>query len=256
MVRVQPHLLPLVGRQRTRLLPDPRVDRDPSEVVDGRRASDRAAPAASIRQRSRRRARQLGDAGRVPCKVGGDQVREVTDRRQGAVDRLALQRQRGLGSRASVSSQASAFVDVREDLLGTVREAVGDLGIERMARSLADDPHGELIPAQHALQRGVASHLGDPHGSGISSPFARRSYPLPSQRSVRWTNSSTDRLREPEPLGQHLRHLADRGQVGVSLPSPPSAAGARSGSRARAPNSPASAVRGRCPIAARARSRT
>ena len=51
VVRVEPHLLPLIRGQRPRLLPDPRVDRDPSEVVDERRAPKRGTPASSIRQR-------------------------------------------------------------------------------------------------------------------------------------------------------------------------------------------------------------
>ena len=38
---MQTYLLPLVGRQRPRLLPDPRVDRDAAEIVEKGSPADR-----------------------------------------------------------------------------------------------------------------------------------------------------------------------------------------------------------------------
>ena len=156
-----------------------------------RRAPDRCGARRIDPATVRRRARQLGDAGRVPCKVGRGQVGEVTDRRQGAVDSLALQRQCGLRLARQRLLPSGRFVDVREDLLGTVGEAVGDLEgrMHAPARSRTIRTASSSPPSRRCKVASRATCVIRT-GSGISSPLARRRYPLPSQRSVRWTNSS------------------------------------------------------------------
>ena len=91
----------------------------------------------------------------------------------------------GPGSRASVSSQADSCSSSARISVGTVGQAGRDLGIERVPRALADEAHGVLLAAQQRWKAASTATCTIRIGSGISSPFARRSGPWPSQRSVR-----------------------------------------------------------------------
>ena len=186
---MQPHALPLVRRQRPRLVPDRQRDRDPPEVVDERRAAhahrvDPAGPAAL-----RRRARHLRHPRRVPDEIRRGEVGEVAHRGQRAVDRLALETQprRRLGREHAVPG--GALGDAREDRLDVVGEPGGDDRVEGVPGAAAHHLRGHLRTADHAVEGGVAGDVHDAHGE--RDPLAPRSpsTPLPSQRSVNAANS-------------------------------------------------------------------
>ena len=108
VVGVQANLLPFIGRQRTGLLPDPRVDRHPAEVVEKPRPADRGrALRIDAGNAARRPRRQLGDADGVTREVRRDQVGEISHRGKGAErERSASSTSSGNGSEARTSSHA------------------------------------------------------------------------------------------------------------------------------------------------------
>ena len=221
VVRVQPDLLPLICGQRPRLQPDPRVDRDAPEVVDERGAPDRGDARRIDAATLRRRARQLRHPGRVTGQIRRDQVREVADRGQRPIDRPALQREMRVRLAGQRPLPGRCLGAEREDLVGTVCEAGGDLGIEGVPGAFADHPHGEGLAAEHALDGSVASDVHDPDREGDLVPLGppERALAVPALGQVR--EQVPHRCSETEPLGEHLRHLAHRGQVWIPLPPRP-----------------------------------
>ena len=160
-----------------------------------RRPPDRASRPPRRSGSARRRGGQLGDAGGVAGEVRRDQVGEVPHRGQRAIERLALQHQRRGGSGASdLVPRRARSARARGSPRPRPRGRRRPRGSNAWPGALAHEAHGVLFAAEQALEGGVASRRGrSASASGICSPLARRSGPLPSQRSVRWAR----RLRAP-----------------------------------------------------------
>ena len=94
MVRVQPHLLPLVGAEPARFLPDPSVDRNPAEVVNEAGAPDRRHPSGINPAAPSGLGCELGDARRMTGEVRRDQVGEAAHRGEPTVERITLEHPR------------------------------------------------------------------------------------------------------------------------------------------------------------------
>jgi hypothetical protein len=161
------------------------------------------------------RRRQLGHSGRVTDQVWRDKVGEIAHRRQRRIDRLALQgqpRARLAGER--LLPRRSPGIE-RQDLRSLIRKQPADNGIERAARPLADDPRGELPAAQHSLKRGVSSHLHDPHRQWdlIALRTARLALAIPALGDM--GEQRPNGSGQAEPVGQHLRHLAQGGDLAL-----------------------------------------
>jgi hypothetical protein len=88
VIGVQAHLLPFVGRQRPRLLPDPRVDRHPTEVVEKPGPPDRAHIHRIDPAGFGCRAGEHPHTGGVTGEVRRDQVSEAPHRGKRAIDSL------------------------------------------------------------------------------------------------------------------------------------------------------------------------
>ena len=163
VVRVQPHLLQLVGAQRPRFLPDPRVDRDPAEVVDEAGAPDRGRARGVDPAAPGGLGCKLGNARRMTGEVRRDQVGEAAHRGEPAVERIALehQRRRGLHGQNLVPRRA-AVVECK-DRGAALDQAGRHLGVEGVAGALADDAHRMLEAPEVALEGGVGGHVDDPH---------------------------------------------------------------------------------------------
>src|SRR5680860_1438996 len=161
---MQPDPLPVVWSQGPGFLPDADRHCGPPDVVydlfspNGNEVSGRETASLGGRRR------QLRYSGRVTDQVSGGEVGEVAHRRQRSIDRFALQHQ--LRARLAVESPLPRRpIGIEgEDFRSLVRKPLGDLWIERAARSLANDACGKLFSAQHALEGCVASHVNDPHG--------------------------------------------------------------------------------------------
>jgi hypothetical protein len=141
VVGVQPHPLQLVSSQPSRLLPDARVDRDAAYVVDEARAPNRHHARHVDVAALRRRAGQVRDAGRVTRQIRRNKIGEVADRGERSIDRLALPPANRLRLAGKRLLPCRSLLIEREDLVGAVDEAGGDLRIERVPRPLAHDTH-------------------------------------------------------------------------------------------------------------------
>ena len=213
---MQPHPLPLVRRQRPRLVPDPQRDRDPPEVVDERRAAHAATGStASSRQRSRGRARQLapprpsgrrGTARRGRRSRPSPPARGRSPRRRGS--------SRGPGSAASTASQAEPSASSARISGDVVGEQRGDRRVEGMPGPLAHDPRRALRPADACAGRSASrATCAIRTASGISSPRARPSGALAVPALGEVGEQPLDRRRQPEPVGQHLATSHERRDV-------------------------------------------
>ena len=215
LVGVQPHLLPLVHRQRTRLLPDAGVDGDAPEVVDERGPPriGRLQPASHRRAR-----RQLGHPGGVPGQPGRDEIGEVAHRRQGAIDPVLGEGERPawLGRERGVPDGRALVV--REDLPRPVGERGDDAGVECAPRPLADHAHGGVDPADHPVERRVAGDVHDPHGERdlLASEPVRLALAVPALGER--PEQRLHRGRQAEAQREHLRHLAQRHEMALRLP--------------------------------------
>ena len=179
------------------------------------------AASVSVQARSLRcRARQPGHAGRVAGQVRGDQVGEIAERSQRPVDRLAVEREPGIGLTGERLLPGRRLALEREDLGSAVCEAGCDLGVESVAGPLAHDADRVLLAAQHALEHRVARDVNDSERQRdlILLGPAERALAVPAFGEM--DEEAVDRRREREALGQHLRDLADRRQVRIPfLPS-------------------------------------
>ena len=164
LVRVQPDLLPVVRRQRPGPVPDVDGCRDAPEVVHGRCATKGEDRGLVESAPPSRRLRERGDARRMAGEVGGGQVGEVAHRREGPVDRVALQGQPRAwlaGERLVPRRRARRQ---REDLRGVVREARGDRRVEPTARVLSHGPRSGARAAEHPVEGRVLGDVHDAHG--------------------------------------------------------------------------------------------
>ena len=207
VVGVQPHPLPLAGRERPLLLPNGHRDRDPTQVVDQGGASHYRDLALVEPAPLGRCARQLRDSGGVAGKERGDEVAEVAHRREGTIDRATFQDDaRGRLTRERLVPYRQLVVD-GEDVLRLLREASGDDRVEGAAGTLADDRGGELGPAQHALDVDVPSHVGDPHRQrDLFALGVGRALSVPALVDV--GEQRSDGRRHPKSLDQHPSDLA------------------------------------------------
>ena len=232
VVGVQPDLLPLVRRQRPRLLPDRGGIGDAPEVVDERGAADSAPRRRRRARTARRRGGQLGHAGGMAGQVGRGEVGEVAHRRQRAIDRVALERQlrRRFGGERRVPGRAVRVE--REELLGVVGEPAATPGRTRARRARGRTPRGVLRPPTMRWKVGVAGDVHDPHGERDLLAAGRPGSPLPSQRSVNAANSACTEGGSPSRSVSICADLAQRGEVAPVASVPRAAGGARSGRRA------------------------
>jgi hypothetical protein len=181
----------------------------------------RSTSAGSSRQRPAAAAASSADAGRVADQVRRGEVGEVTHGAKGTVDGLALQGQ----PRARLGGErllpGGAVLAGGEELRGLVGEHRRDGRVERAPGPLADHRGGELVAAEHSLEGGVAGHVDDAHGQGdLLAPGATRlALAVPPLSDMR--EQSSHGRGEAEPVGQHLRHLAERGDVALEHPGRP-----------------------------------
>ena len=85
----------------------------------------------------------------------------MPERSQRPVDRLAIERQPGIGLTAERLLPGRRLALERKDLGGAFCEAGRDLGVEPVARPLADDADGVLLATRHALECRVAGDMHD-----------------------------------------------------------------------------------------------
>jgi hypothetical protein len=163
VVGVKPHPLPLIRAQRPPLLPDTRIDCDPSEVVDERRASKRHDAGFVDPATPRRRRGQLRHARGVTRQIRRHQIGEVAHRGEPAIERLALEPQPRMRLARERLLPHRRLALEREDPLGIAGETGGHLRVERMARPLADEAHDALLTPEQALERGIHGDVDDPH---------------------------------------------------------------------------------------------
>jgi hypothetical protein len=137
VVRVQAHLLPFVWRKRSRLLPDARVHRHATEVMDEPGPPDRSPTYRVDLAGACSHAGELRDAGGVAGEVGRDEVGEVPHRGERAVEGFRLQyERRRLLQREDLVPRRGALIE-REKLRSVVEEASGDVRIEGVTSTLA-----------------------------------------------------------------------------------------------------------------------
>ena len=220
VVGVQPHLLPLV-----RASADPASARSEGGPRPAR-GRGRAPRAGSWRRPPHRSGNAAPPRSPAPPRRPSDRTgRARSDRRSRRSPPARDRSPRppastgGCGSQASVSSQADASLVEREDLARHRRRGRrrprGSNACPARSRTTRT---ARLSPPSMRWKAASRATCTIRIASGISSPFARPSQPLPSQRSVRWTKRSRTGGGRPEPRGEHLRHLADRGQVRIPLP--------------------------------------
>ena len=218
---MQAHLLPLIRRQRPGLLPDPRVDRDPTEVVEKPRPPDRRHTQRVDPAEPRRRGGELGDAGGVAGEVRRDEVGEVPHRRKRAIESLRLQHERrGRLQGEDLFPRRGALLE-REDLRSLVHETGSHLRVEGVPGALAHEARGVLRAAEKTLEGGVCRDVDDPHRHGDLPALgpAQRALAVPALGEVgeqtRHGRGSAD------PIRQHPRDLAGRAQGGTRFASHP-----------------------------------
>ena len=181
-------------------------------------------PAASRRQRCAAARGQLRDAGRVADQVGRGKVGEVAHRRQGAVDRLALQGQLRAAARRPASPP-------RRTLRGRApgsprpRPRAGWRPPDRTRRPPARGRPGRRTRRRRACagtrRRGPPAAIRT--GSGISSPLARRrSLAVPALGEV--GEQLPDRLGSPSRSVSICATSQNAATWRPRTPSPPSAA--------------------------------
>jgi hypothetical protein len=109
----------------------------------------------------------------------------------------------------------------REDPLGVVGEACGDLRVERMPRAVPNEAHDPLLVSEQALEGGIDGEMDDPHRQRdlLTLRTPERSMAVPALDEVR--EQASHRPRKPQPVGQHRRHLAGGGEVRTRLPHHP-----------------------------------
>ena len=221
VVRVQPHLLQLVGAQRARLLPDPRVDRDPSEVVDEAGAPDRGRARGVDPATPGGLGCKLGDARRMTGEVRRDQIGEAAHRGEPAVERVALEHQRRRGLHGESFVPCGAAVVERKDRGAALDQAGRHLGVEGVAGALADDAHRMRDAPEVELEGGVGGHVDDPHRQRdllvLSSP--QRTVAVPAVGQV--GEKVRDRCGSAGLLGEHPGNLAGGGERRARLPRHP-----------------------------------
>jgi hypothetical protein len=221
LVRMQPHLLPLVGRERLSLLPDANRHRDPAHVMDERTAPDvheigvLETALASRRGRQRRHSRRMAD------EVVRGKIGEVAHRRESAVDRLTPKRHRRarLAGENVLPYRGAGFEG--EDLRRVGREPPGYHWIEGAARSLTDDPRGEFVAAEHSLERAIAGHVSDSHRERDLTALRTTGHALAVPALGEVDEQRLDRGGETEPVAQHLPDLAEGGDKPLELPGCP-----------------------------------
>ncbi len=186
MVRVKPHLLELIRRQRPRFLPDPRVDGHSSEVMDERRAANGADAGVVEPATPRRGRRKLRHARRVTGQIRRHQIGEVAHGRQRAIERFPLEQQRRLrfaGERLLPHRPRSSSARIRAASPARQAATSGSNACpwrSRTRRTTRSSPPSSRWKAASTATWTIRI------GSGISSPFARPSGPCrPSARSGR-----------------------------------------------------------------------
>ena len=198
VIRVEPHLLPLVRVQRPGLLPDPRVTatRPRSWTSAARRSA--TTPGSSIRQRS-------AAARPTPPRPRSDPPDTArSDRRScpspRARDRAPPPRATsgGRGSRESVSSQTEACASEAR-ILGVVDEAGSHFRVEGMPCALAGEADDAFLAPEQPLECGIHREMDDPHRQRDLVAFRAAQGPWPSQRSNRWAKRPPDRRGRPSP---------------------------------------------------------
>ena len=212
MVRVQPDSLPLAGRQRPGLLPDPDRDRNPTDVVHERRPPQRRQVADLDPAPLRRCAGQLAPlrpSDRPDTATRGRRIRPSRPTRCRSTRPPSIKC--GDGSQASVCSHASApssSATISAAVSAKHAAIVGSNAPPARSRTIADR---EFDAAELTLSIGVARHMGDPHRQRnlVALHPARVALAVPALLKMR--EQRRDRSSQTEPLDQHLRHLAARG---------------------------------------------
>ena len=218
VVRVKPDLLPLAGRQRRSLLPDQGRYRDAADIVDERAPPNLHEVGLIETAVPPRRGCERSHSRRVTDQVPGREIGEVPHRRQCAVDRLALKRHvRARLAGKKLLPHRSAGLE-RQDLRGVVGEPVGDRRVEGAAGSFTDDASGEVVAAEHALERRIAGHVGDAHRQWDLVAFraARVTLAVPALGEVGELRPNGGG--KTEPVAEHLADLAERGDKTFELP--------------------------------------
>ena len=165
-----------------------RVDRHAAQVVDESRAPDRRHARRVDPAMPRRGACELGDAGRVAGEIRREEVGEVAHRRERAIERLPFQHERwgrlaGRAPRPTPTRSRRARGSPCPRLRGTQPPP----GRRRApARSRTRRTACSTPPSRRCKAASIATWVIR-IGKGICSRSARRSGPLPSHRSVRWT---------------------------------------------------------------------
>lgn len=124
--------------------------------------------------------RQLRHALRMTRQRRRHQISEVADGRQARSTSDGWKVGHGRGSTASTTSQtepgasASAMISP-----GTVRQPVGDLGIEGLPDPLTDDALGVVVATEQPLVGGVPCNVDDANGKGKGIAFCAAQHPLP-----------------------------------------------------------------------------
>ena len=215
---MQPHLLPLVGAQRSGLLPDPGVHRHPPDVVDERRVPEPRDARVVDPAPRRRRGGQLRHAGGMTGQRGRDQIGEVAHRRKPLFECLPLERPRWPRLAGEGLLPHRGLLARGEDLGGVVDEAGRDVRGRRRGPPLAGDPHHALLAPEHALEGGVHGQRHDPHRQRdlIALRAAERAVSVPAFEQVRG-QTLLHGAGKAEPVGQHPRHLARGGEVRALL---------------------------------------
>ena len=186
VIGMEPHLLPLIRVQRSGLLPDPRGDRDPSEVVDERRVSKRSDAGFVHPAALRRRCGELRHGRRVTRQIRRDQIGEVAHRRERAIERLALEKQRRTWLAGERLLPDRGVLVPGEDLPGMVGEAGGDLRVEGVPGTIAGQPHDAFLASEQALEGGIHREMDDPHRQRDLVAFraAQRAVAVPALEPV------------------------------------------------------------------------
>jgi hypothetical protein len=217
VVGVQPDPFPVVRRERRRLLPDTDRNRHPPEIVHQRSSPELQQVSGLKTTLLARRRGQLGDTGRVADQVRRGKIGKVAHRPKGTLDRLALQgqpRARLAGERLLPSGPVGVE---RQEFRGRVGHRDRHGRVERAARPSADHPCGELRAPEHVLERGVAGHRGDPHRQGnvlVPGPTGQ-ALAVPALDQI--PEQALHGRGQPQTVGQHLGHLAERGDMPLEL---------------------------------------
>ena len=163
LVGVQPHLLPVVGRQRRRLLPDPGRHGDPPDVVDQRRAPNRRDSSASPNRHCRAaRAANVRHAGGVPDQVRG--VRSAKSPMAASARSIDSPSRIGCGARLA----GERFVPCRRVASSARNWAASSARVPRPPDRTRDRPargrpRRHVSATEHPLERGVSGDVNDPH---------------------------------------------------------------------------------------------